>query len=607
MGRKKKRPKNRKKKYEGKKTIIRGKSDRGDLMLELATYIPAYKEYHGRELFEGLIEEHRKKVIDGLMVLKDAGLLPPMQKDPDKFQEMVDKVVKAVKDDPDDVSSLAQVVNSCADGMTKAEMVGAAGSLLERMPDLKEKVETAFESGGPDAALEVLNQASLYPKDAWDDDEGPGGKLNVTVKAGEHSSFDVSFSPEQRELIERGATLAKVTVADFIKTSMGEQLLRDAALKANRNDAQSRQYVIDQYLLFKTLLANRGTMITHGSEAHADEIYSMLCEARMFEIPASLFLKLNHETDLFICHEAGVEYTRPEDAGNIPDEEIKQYTDTFIDLRKEWRLPEQLPFDTMYFGLNFPIVLSADQRAAYMCPKEAAKATYVGYLISPQWAFVLLRTEHADGRPGGYAFQEMHNGSWNTNDAALTSSPFIIRWLVDWINDHQTCVQDSTMSFGYRRDYKKLAKRWRFKKAIPSPYYTVYIKDEMIDEDAWLKKLRQRQSLRPRRSPQHQYDVRGTWVCRYMRGPLPLTRKLERQLRRDKRRKIFTDYNPDVDTSIHMAKRGIKPKGKNEWLAILIYWRSDHRRGPDEGPYIPSVRKSGRPKYLREEIKVING
>jgi len=568
-------------------------------MLELAEYAKVHTEYYkGVHPFEGLNDRQKETVIEGLILLRDANLLPPMQEDPEQFQTLMREIILAVQKDPE-LNSM-QAINASPthhqtlSNMTKEERIAATKLLLSRNPGLVDAVKRG-----------VADQ--LYPEhgEYYEDDE----ELKITVKAGEHSSFDLKFEAEKRKEIENLAIRANMSVTEYVKHGIGEQLALEAALRqGDGRTPQSRQYVIDQFLLIKKMLRTAepdGTITTSDPERVA-MLHASLAEARIFEIPTSLFVKLNYETELFVCQEAGVEFTQP-DERELPQEEIEVYMDTFRKLREDWSLPDQLPFEIMYFGLSYPVVMTADQRAAYQCPDDTDKATYLGYLVSADWAFVLVRTEHPEG-PGCYALQEMRKGNWQHIDSPmLTSSPFIIRWLVEWINDHQTCVQESTRTFGYRRDYQKLCKRWRIKRAIPSPYYTVYLKDELIDEDAWLRKLRQRQSVRPRKSPEHQYDVRGAWVCRYLRGPKPLDKKLESKLRRDKRRKIFIDNPPDVETAIHMAKRGIAPKRKDEWLAILIYWRQDHRRGPETGPYVPSVRKSGRNKYRREETKVSNG
>lgn len=568
MGRKsrqkKKKRENQKRRASGD-FIIRGDSERGDFLLELAKYAQAYQEDFKEYPFEGLTETQKETIMETLLLLRHTKKLPSLFDDPQGFLEMAKRFTDAERNRPSNDPGARPTIENVKDEMFDG---------THTVGEVKKSIMEGYH---------------LYPDDpsVIADDGG----LNVAIGTPDGAKHAVRFSKEERERVEAGARSLGVSVAEFIKSGIGQEILRSTIKDTKRN----RRFVLDQYLMLHNILthpdrAEKGLGTLEKETGNL--LWAKLRDARIFEIPVSLFTTLYHESDLFLCKQAGVEWTWPGER-DIPPDEIKLYTETFRALLEGWQIPEHMPFECIYFGIDHAVYLSPDQRSAMGVPKDTKRCSWMGFLVASEWVFTLIRTESQSGKDTGvYVNAEMKDGRWNPT--VVTSTPFIVTWLIDWVNDHQTCVQEGTSSFSYRHDYKKISKRWQVKRPIPAPYYTVYIKDELIDQEAWLKKLRARQSVRPRKSPQHQYDVRGSWVCRFMRGPLPLDPKLEKRLRRDKRRRIFTHQRLDADTAQHMLKRGIAPKRVDEWLSVLLYWRQDHKKGPMDGPYVPSIRKSAR-------------
>jgi hypothetical protein len=81
------------------------------------------------------------------------------------------------------------------------------------------------------------------------------------------------------------------------------------------------------------------------------------------------------------------------------------------------------------------------------------------------------------------------------------------------------------------------------------------------------------------------------------RGPLPLSDE-DRLFLEEPRKvsgekyKIFEHTEPTGTLSAALWKRGVRRKRSDEWMAIMVTRVKDHRRGPDDAPYIPSTRKS---------------
>jgi len=630
MGKKnkeKRRSKKKKRKKHGKRDEImfRGKSVGGDFLLDLTEYLTSYEEFYGeKHKFHSLDGKVKEEVIDSLILLKEAFGLPPLRENPERYREIIDKAVDAAHEYPQkhpaERLSISGANDVLLDGMSVDDMRGMAKRLLEKDPELAAVIEKDLQRLAKQGAPVVHRIAQarhdfLYPESKERFGESDGLDVTVTTDSKDLEDFDLSFSADERKKLEQAALDQNLSVGEFVKTGIGEQLMRDMG---HASPNSGRKYVVNRYLSFLGALYKADEHERYEETRTA--LKRLIKECRIFEIPASLFTKLYKETDDFVCQEAGIDIQKylPEDENEgllqFSKKDYKKFTKTYEDLLKFWYLPETLPFDCLYLGIEAPIQVTKAQFESYKhegfdLSEEVFNINLLGYIVNQHHVYTIFLMKYAP-RPGdtnaglgSYCLAEKNSNGWNLTG---TPTPFVVKWLIDWINDHQTCVKEGTKSFGYRREYKKIAKRFEIKKPIPAPYYTVYIKDELIDEEAWMRKLRQKLSLKPRKSPQHQYDVRGAWVCRYLRGPLPLDPRLEKRLRRDKRRKLFIEEQPDIDTVVHMAKRGIPPKRKDEWLAILLYWRSDHRRGPTDGPYIPSVRKSGRPKYLRDEGRAVN-
>ena len=182
-------------------------------------------------------------------------------------------------------------------------------------------------------------------------------------------------------------------------------------------------------------------------------------------------------------------------------------------------------------------------------------------------------------------FEDLDYKGW-----AMESSghPWIVPSLIDWINEHRTVIEDSK-TFSFKRRVQKLGKSMKLKKLMPPPYYTVYMKDTLIQEVKQWAEPRFRREI----EWSHRWTVRGHWMVRVKRGPLPLDAEDEQDLRKRKY-KVFTLDSPDFETWRHLQKRGVKPKRTDEWMAVLISWRKDYVKGPEDKPLIPSVRKSAK-------------
>jgi hypothetical protein len=353
-----------------------------------------------------------------------------------------------------------------------------------------------------------------------------------------------------------------------------------------------RKLVVEMY--HRTLKGMRDPveMTQDSGTISLPEAWSYLNQASIFEVPTSLYTELYHEADKEVCRVAGQEWLHPADRSQSSEEEALRNFKVTEDEGKRQSYPEHMPFEYCYFGFDIPWLLNPGQAALFgaIASNEPVDVFMYAILAAKGRVFSLHTLDH--GYKCGIAIRcEREDNKWIR---PLTLMPWIFNWMVEWINSHRLTVEETTHKFGYRHHYKRAAKRSK-NKPIPPPYYTVLIKDVVRKE----RPRTDETGMKMRRAQRHRSAVRGHGVMRVRRGKLPLDPKLEQELRKDKRRRIFTDRPLDAETYADLAKRGIRPKAHDEWMAVLKYWRNEFMRGPEDGPFIPAVRKSGRKRRRR--------
>ncbi len=156
--------------------------------------------------------------------------------------------------------------------------------------------------------------------------------------------------------------------------------------------------------------------------------------------------------------------------------------------------------------------------------------------------------------------------------------------MLHFIDSFQTTIID-TRSAGFKLACNLIDK----KRQIPRPkaYYRVTMKDGT----RYLTDQEINDRLRIIREKTHAYFVKAHNRHRIMRGTLPMDEKMERWLRKDPKRKIFTSQDQiDPESLKILTKRGIFWRD-GEWIALLPYRVHSHIANTKGGknPYIPSI------------------
>ena len=335
-------------------------------------------------------------------------------------------------------------------------------------------------------------------------------------------------------------------------------------------------------------------------------MWALMRDARLFVIPAQLLVAFGYSAMKEVERQIG---SKDSSGGGtniqLSSGSIWVNSQRLLKMANRTQMPERMPFDVCYLGIDEPIDVTETQRDFGMDPTHFDSVVKLtGLLIyrqEGQAGVVLFLEAQSEVGAGPQILPAPIYGPFllPSNDPRLSYGPedkwraiptffwAITPLVVDWLVSHQTLINEKTKSYSYRSFYRKEAKRSGLR-PLPPPYYVVTICDETI-EQAYEVKL-----PRPRPECQHQFDIRGHLKLRTMRGPLPLDEKLERRLRRDKRRLIFTIGQPPGYVCEALARRGKPQKQRDEWMSVLPFWRKPGRGGSPGGPYIPAIRRSAR-------------
>lgn len=368
--------------------------------------------------------------------------------------------------------------------------------------------------------------------------------------------------------------------------------------------------VVERFLGFRngmekyTLYAPTG----HGDDSSL--IIRELRRARIFEIPSELYYGFYRQADKYTTEQiAGFEWepTTSENKDNEWSEDHMTSMD-FVQCVNEagthLELPEKRPFNCCYFGYQPPPVLNPSMYSIYNLKHIEERAPIaaveiVGHLVAETTVTTCLGIRLVNGRQIYGYLVEHKNKEWLM---PYTLAPWIVSALIDWINEHQTVVQDDSRLPSYMRVVKKALKEFRQARDAPPPYYTVYMRDLVIN-----KSVRKTFSSRFKKiiDWSHRWEVRGHYMVRIKRGAIPIDPKLDKVLRKRKYQ-VYTEENPPFDTWQKLEARGVPLKRANEWLAVLVSFRQDFVKGPEDKPLVPSVRKSARYAEENNEASVFD-
>jgi len=170
---------------------------------------------------------------------------------------------------------------------------------------------------------------------------------------------------------------------------------------------------------------------------------------------------------------------------------------------------------------------------------------------------------------------------------SIAGAPVIWGFILDQITRKQRVIVHDDKNF--RREFRKNKKRFGLggkKKPPPPPFYVLDISDEPIHVSN-----KRKGDGGSGWTLGHRVEVSGHWRYVTCRGDLPLKNDLLDELV-DKRGYqyvfLFGHELPDILQAL--TRRGKKPCGPDEWLAVKRIWVDSHEKGPEDSPLVPALR-----------------
>jgi len=325
------------------------------------------------------------------------------------------------------------------------------------------------------------------------------------------------------------------------------------------------------------------------------EIAQAVRAARVFEIPLELYNNMYAQADRYVTEQiAGSEWGQANDTEVWATDQMTSmdFVQCINEAGVNIELPEKCPFEAFYLGYQPPPVISPLMFTMYGLSaleqeRPIKQLELIGHLIAGPLVVSCMLIQFFNGRDM-FSFAVEHKTEWYQ---PYTLGPWVITALIDWINDHQTVIQDGSKLPVYKQTFQKIRSQLHLHRDAPPLYYTVYMRDLVVN-----KSVRKTFTSRFKKTIDwsHRWEVRGHYMVRIKRGAAPLDVKLEKVLRKRKYQLFLDDAQVPFDVWQKLEARGVPPKKANEWLAVLVSFRQDFVKGPEDKPLVPSVRKSAR-------------
>lgn len=359
---------------------------------------------------------------------------------------------------------------------------------------------------------------------------------------------------------------------------------RVSTLAADEDDAREVTKTMHAAIVANYLqLCQTMRVAAAGGDANMQRLWPLMRDAMIFELPPAAYTSLFEEFFRYCVRSAKLD----PDTIDTHTPKQQQRVAAVIASGKDAPFPEKLPFAACFFAYGGSV---PDPAAAAYEKREGRPGRLYGHLVTSTGIVVGMR--HVDGPNNKEAFTFFFDRDPQKSQEWLTPpalTPWIVNALVAYVNEHKSLVEMGNVGLGHQMLVKKQAKRLSIKPPVPKPYYVVHMKDTFLREQS----QKYGSAIKRHIDWQHRWRVRGHDCIRFVRGPLPLDAETEIELRKRKYQ-IYTVEQPDSETFILLAKRGVAPKGADEWLAVLRYWRGDFIKGPEDKVLIESVRRSAK-------------
>ena len=371
----------------------------------------------------------------------------------------------------------------------------------------------------------------------------------------------------------------------------------------NRRRRKLRRDVLDHYFWVMRMLADSGGAHNDGfKEKGYPIIFQGLRDARIFVIDEAQYAAYVMEACRYLVSSLGeprynimcpLTPTPPE-----CEEEIKKWAklseeeqhpigeELYDEAEKQFSIevPENLPFDSVWISYGAGVLLDLRTINLFDYPSqyEPKEIRLLGHLIGRQGgqgfsgAFYSTLFKHDVGRFGA---------RMSTDNTILWHSsyePWTLQAIIEHINSFRTFIERDEFSTGDLQQQK--AGEWGISVDVPMPFYVVKIRSKRIQEETRKTLV---QSVPKDYS--HRWDVRGHEKVKVQRGALPLKPELRVKLLK-RGYSLYTLEKPSAEDAERLHLRGMQPKRPHEWVAVKAAWVESYIKGPEDKPYVPSIR-----------------
>lgn len=367
-----------------------------------------------------------------------------------------------------------------------------------------------------------------------------------------------------------------------------------------RPDNKAHEYVVKTYLMtLRALQQNalsRKVSVSEKVQQECAKMYDLLRRAKIFEVTPESYVEMHLAVDRHVTEDiAHLTFHPPgEEKVDIPEEEGILLHRRQMEACEKLPFPDKMPFDVCWFAVTGLLGISHHQAETRGLPfaEENGEFALLGILATSEGEHHELLVSRMYEDDGDTLAMKLHIVTHHVEEEpswqhGLCLAPFVLHFVVDAINEHQTTiVAQRKLGMQMQSKLRKGLGDLGLKKAVPPPFYTVYMRDKVIKEIA---KAYSGGKLRAK--PSHRFDVRGHWCYKIYRGSMPMDVELELDLDK-KKYSIYKDRIVDDWVKEALREREMALPQPGEWLAIKRYWKDSYVKGPENAQYIPSTRRA---------------
>jgi hypothetical protein len=361
-------------------------------------------------------------------------------------------------------------------------------------------------------------------------------------------------------------------------------------------DNKAHEFVVSQYLMVLRALQRNSLnkRVPEKFQHECAKMYDMLRTAKIFEITPESYVEMHLAVDRHVTEDiAHLTFHDPRDAKvEVPEGEGTLLYKRQMEACEKLPFPDKMPFDACWFALTGVVAISDLQAETRSLSLGEGPYTLCGILATSDGEHheLLISQKYEDY--GNDIAIRMHITTHHVEEEqawqhVLCMAPFVLHFLVDAINEHQTTIiSQRKLGMQSQSKLRKGLGDLGLKKSVPPPFYTVYLRDKVIKEIA-----KGYSGGKLRAKPSHRFDVRGHWCFKIYRGVMPMDVELELHLDNLKY-SIYKNRPVDEWVKEALRERDMALPQEGEWIAVKRYWKNSYVKGPDGAQYVPSTRRA---------------